>query len=795
MFWADVHPIAAKVRETDSQAVAAQEHARPVEKAFHLDSPRNLPLVPIVDTVLFPGLFVPLSLARARSIAAVEAADLSADKLLLVLAQRTPHVQEPDLNELYPVGVLARLEKIARSNDHVEVQLRTLERIRVEILHGQGPYLEATFEPLPELTGDDSDEFEALLRVVVEQGKLNRILVDRTPYPGKLYFLGLELHLPLAKQQMLLLANSALEGLQVIHEHMAREARIQEIHKRYQSEAQKQIDRLQHDQLLRQELEHIQQELGDEVQGDLTPLKERLEKASLPATAREEAQRQLRQLEHMAPASGEYSLGRNYLELLVELPWAEHTQDRLDLSAARRILDEDHYGLQPVKERILEFLAVMQLNPTAHAPILCLVGPPGTGKTSLGKSIARALGRKFERLSLGGMHDEAELRGHRRTYLGAMSGRLIQAIRRSKVNNPLVMLDEVDKLRQSFEGDPAAALLEVLDPAQNHEFHDNYLDVPFDLSQVFFITTANTLETIPSPLLDRMEVIRLSGYTPEEKLHIAEQHLVPRLLRESGMTRPALQVPAATLNALISGYTSEAGVRQLERAIARLIRRLALRLAEQGVEPGTVEPADLIGLLGGDEVPHTLTREKLNVGVATGLAYTERGGELFYAEVSRLPGGEPLQLTGSLGEVLKESARAARSFLLSHGDWLGLPEGADVPALHVHLPAGATPKDGPSAGLAVLCAMLSALIGKPARAEVAMTGEITLCGLILPVGGIKEKVLAAHRAGLRQLILPAANARHLEELPASLRAEMQFFLVEQVEQALPHAFSDWVPPA
>ena len=755
-------------------------------------TPLRLPLVPIVDAVLFPGIQIPLSLGRGRSIAAVEAADLTTEKQFIVISQRSNSVLDPGGDDLFTVGVLATISKVVRTGENVEVFLRTSERVQIDSFINEGPYLEAVYSILDVLSIADPDlEAEALLRVVVTQGKLNQDRVDKTDYPSKLYFIGFELHLPFAKQQMLLQAESSLEGLTLVHEYQQHEAQVADIQKRILGRAQGDLDRVQHDQLLRQELVNIQQELGDAYQGDLNPLKLRLEQVVMPPLAMDEAKRQMRQLEILAPASAEYSVGRSYLELLVELPWVERTTDLLDLALARTVLDEDHFGLTKVKERILEFLAVMRLNPTAHAPILCFVGPPGTGKTSLGKSIARAMGRKFERLSLGGMHDEAELRGHRRTYVGAMTGRLIQAIRRSKVNNPLLMLDEVDKLRQSVEGDPAAALLEVLDPAQNHEFHDNYLDVPFDLSQVFFVTTANSLENIPAPLLDRMEVIRLSGYSPEEKLEIGLRHLVPRLILEAGMSEHPLELPAETISALIAGYTSEAGVRQLERSVARLIRRVALRMTEHEVVPGVVLPEHLDELLGGDEVPHTLTRKQLSAGVGVGLAYTEAGGEVLYVEATHLPQGEPLELTGSLGDVLKESARAARTYLMGHPQWLGLPTGETVPSMHIHIPAGSTPKDGPSAGLAMICAMLSACTGIPARADVAMTGEITLSGLVLPVGGIKEKMLCAHRSGIRRVILPSRNLRSLDDLPDAMRAEMEFILVDRVEDALPHVFEGW----
>ncbi len=778
-----------QLQETDPTDVQQKMYpAKPMATSH------RLPLVPIVDAVLFPGIQIPLSLGRGRSIAAVEAADLSEQKQFIVTSQKNNNIPNPTATVLFTVGVLASISKIVRTGESVEVFLRTSERVQIHSLTEQPTYLEAEYTILQPLdTTDPQLEAEALLRIVIEQGKLNQDRVDKTDYPGKLYFIGFELHLPFAKQQMLLQVDTSIQGLTLIHEHQQRETQVADVQKRILGQAKGDLDRVLHDQLLRQELANIQQELGDSYQGDLNPLKLRLQQVVMPPLAQQEAKRQMGQLEILAPSSAEYSVGRSYLELLVELPWVEQTTDRLDLAAARTVLDEAHYGLKKVKERILEFLAVMRLNPTAHAPILCFVGPPGTGKTSLGESIARAIGRKFERLSLGGMHDEAELRGHRRTYVGAMTGRLIQAIRRSKVNNPLMMLDEVDKLRQSVEGDPAAALLEVLDPAQNHQFHDNYLDVPFDLSKVFFITTANNLENIPSPLLDRMEVIRLSGYSPDEKLEIGLRHLVPRLIKEAGMTDHNLLLPANTLTALISGYTSEAGVRQFERAIARLIRRIALRMTEQDILPGTILPEQLDELLGGDEVPHTITRKQLSAGVGVGLAYTEAGGEVLYVEATHLPPGEPLELTGSLGDVLKESARAARTYLMGHPNWLGLPPGETVPSMHIHIPAGSTPKDGPSAGLAMICAMLSACNGIPARADIAMTGEITLTGLVLPVGGIKEKMLCAHRSGIRRVILPSRNHRNLDDLPAAMRAEMEFILVDRVEDALPHVFENWAP--
>jgi ATP-dependent Lon protease len=492
----------------------------------------------------------------------------------------------------------------------------------------------------------------------------------------------------------------------------------------------------------------------------------------------------------MPPAAPDYQLTRTYLELVLELPWRKSTEDHLDLSRARQVLDEDHYDLQEVKERILEHLAVLKLNPKANAPILCFVGPPGVGKTSLGQSIARALGRKFERMSLGGLHDEAELRGHRRTYIGAMPGRIIQAIRRAGVSNPLLMLDEVDKLGRDYRGDPAAALLEILDPAQNATFRDNYLDLPMDLSKVFFVTTANTLETVPQPLLDRMEVLRLAGYSQEEKLHIARRYLIPRQLSQAGLTEEQLVIPDDTLRTIISRYTREAGVRQLERALGSVARKIALRHAENHTATVTLQVKDLTELLGPERFFLEQARTEMAPGVATGLAWTETGGDVLYVEATLLPHSKGLRLTGQLGKVMKESARAALSYIWSHAESL------DIDAklfhrngVHIHVPAGAVPKDGPSAGVAMAAALASLYTHQPCRPDTAMTGEITLSGLVLPVGGIKEKVLAAHRAGLKRVILPRPNGKDLRILPDQVREEIEFILVDRISEALPEVIS------
>jgi ATP-dependent Lon protease len=471
--------------------------------------------------------------------------------------------------------------------------------------------------------------------------------------------------------------------------------------------------------------------------------------------------------------------------LILELPWSNETQDNLDLARARAVLDEDHYDLKEVKERIVEQLAVLKLNPGAKAPILCFVGPPGVGKTSLGQSIARALERKFERMSLGGMHDESELRGHRRTYIGAMPGRILQAIRRAQVRNPVLMLDEVDKVGRDYRGDPAAALLEILDPAQNFEFRDNYLNLPFDLSKTFFITTANTLDTIPRPLLDRMEILRLSGYSEEEKVQIARRYLIPRQLKEAGLGHEQVQIPDETLRRVIGRYTREAGVRQLERAIGQLARKVAVRHAENRAESVTIGPEELSGLLGAERFFAEAVRKDQPPGVATGLAWTEAGGEVLYVEAVALPGGRDLTLTGQLGEVMRESARAAQSYIWSQAARLGISEESlRTGGAHVHVPAGAIPKDGPSAGVAMATALASMYTGLPARSDSAMTGEITLTGLVLPVGGIKEKMLAARRAGIRRVILPEDNAKDLRELPDEVRREMQFILAGRIEDVL-----------
>jgi ATP-dependent Lon protease len=542
-------------------------------------------------------------------------------------------------------------------------------------------------------------------------------------------------------------------------------------------------------------LKAIQQELGEGEgeENEVTELKKKIQEADLPDHVRKEVDREVARLAKVPPSSPDHQVLRTYLELVLELPWKKASEDHLELSKVRQVLEEDHYGIKEVKERIVEQLAVLKLNPTAKAPILCLVGPPGVGKTSLGQSIARAMGRTFERLSLGGVHDEAELRGHRRTYVGALPGRIIQAMRRASVNNPVLMLDEVDKMGRDFRGDPAAALLEVLDPAQNHTFRDHYLDLPFDLSKVFFITTANTLDTVSQPLLDRMEIIRLQGYSEREKAEIARRYLWPRRLKEAGLDASQAQLSDEVLNLVISHYTREAGVRQLEQMLGRLTRKVALTFAElpEGQErtPVSIQPNVLPDWLGSERFMPEEARKVLPAGVATGLAWTPTGGDVLYIETTLLPGSHELTITGQLGDVMQESARAARSYLWSHAEGMGL----DISrfkrnGLHIHVPSGAIPKDGPSAGIAMATALASSYIGEAVRSDTAMTGEISLSGLVLPVGGIKEKVLAAHRAGIKRVILPKSNEKDLKEVPQEVRDALTFILVERIEEVLPAAF-------
>jgi ATP-dependent Lon protease len=607
------------------------------------------------------------------------------------------------------------------------------------------------------------------------------------------YLLGSMLSLDVQREQALLEAPTRLDALRLMHGYLGHEIQVLELRKKISTAAETEMSKQQREYMLRQQMQAIQQELGEKnpEKAEGEELRRRLDEADLPENVRKEAERELSRLERLPSAAPDYQVIRTYLDFILEMPWNKTTTDVIDLAHARRVLDEDHYNLSEIKDRILEDLAVLKLNPAAKAPILCLVGPPGVGKTSLGQSIARSLGRKFERMSLGGLSDEAELRGHRRTYIGAMPGRLLQAIRRAGVRNPVLMLDEIDKLGRDYRGDPASAMLEILDPAQNHQFRDNYLDLPFDLSKVFFIMTANNLDTIPRPLLDRMEIIRLSGYSEEEKVQIAQRYLLPRRLKETGLSAEQLTIQPEALRRIISRYTREAGVRELERTLGRVARKVARRVAEGHTEPVNVGGNDLTDLLGPERVRPEHFRKELPPGVSTGLAWTEAGGDVLYVEATLLQHGRGLRLTGQLGEVMKESARAAQSFVWSHADSLGLdPDLFRHAGVHIHVPAGAVPKDGPSAGVALATALASLYTGIPVRNDVAMTGEITLTGLVLPVGGIKEKVLAARRAGIHHVILPRDNEMDLRELPENVREEMHFTLAERIEDvlsaALPH---------
>ena len=761
-----------------------------------MNEPNQLAVLPVRNTVFFPFTLAPLAVGRPRSIAAAESALNREDKLLAIFTQKDPTVDDPGPDDLIQYGTRAVIKRMARTEEGLQLLIQGVERVERVGVAKSDPFLKLKVRKAP-VPADTGPEVEALQRSVMEQGSRVQELsqppvqldfaqvASQLENPMQLvYLLASFVNLDVEKAIKLIETSSHTEALRLMHGYLTHEIQVLELQTRIATAAKTEMGREQREYLLRQQMRAIKEELGenDTEAAEVAELRSRFDELELPEEVEKEADRQLTRLESLPSAAPDYQVTRAYLELILELPWNELTTDHLDLKAARQILDEDHYGLESIKDRIIEHLAVMKLNPKAHAPILCFVGPPGVGKTSLGQSIARAIGRKFERFSLGGLHDEAELRGHRRTYIGAMPGRLIQAVRRAGVRNPILMLDEIDKLGHDYRGDPAAALLEILDPAQNSTFRDNYLDLPFDLSQVFFIVTANATDTIPRPLLDRMELIRLSGYTDEEKREIAKRYLLPRQLHETGIRPDQLIVPDDVLEAVIHRYTREAGVRELERQLGRICRKIARQIAEGATEAVTLTVSSLADLLGPERFFQEQARQTLEPGVSIGLAWTETGGDVLYIEAVRLPDGERLKLTGQLGSVMQESAQAALSYLLSHKERLCIDDSHG--SVHLHVPAGAVPKDGPSAGVTMTTALASLFTGHPVRSDTAMTGEITLSGLVLPVGGIKEKVLAARRAGIKRVILPQQNEKDLADLPEAVRKEMEFVLAERVEDVL-----------
>ncbi|MBX3320743.1 MAG: endopeptidase La [Nitrospira sp.] len=775
----------------------------------HNDVLSTLPILPVKRTVLFPGVMMPLTIGRERSIAAVNAAMKTEEKMIVVVAQRDPQTEEPGLSDLYSIGTKAMIKQLGQSTEgttHALVQ--GLDRVVVLKEEQSTPYTTVRVRTL-ERPSDNGPEVQALHRAIQELlsdlprliqapgvQEVSAVLSNEDDSLSLAYRIASLVNLNVVEEQRLLECPSTLDLLRSLYAALSKELQILQLRDKIAKDAQTKIGKSQREYILREQLKAIQEELGEseDDENEVTRLKKQIAEADLPEHIRKEVEREVTRLGKVPPTSPDHQVLRTYLELVLELPWRKASEEHLDLSTVRQVLEEDHYGIKEVKERIVEHLAVLKLNPTAKAPILCLVGPPGVGKTSLGQSIARAMGRTFERFSLGGVHDEAELRGHRRTYVGSLPGRIIQAIRRAGVNNPVLMLDEVDKMGRDFRGDPAAALLEILDPAQNHTFRDHYLDLPFDLSKVFFITTANTLDTISQPLLDRMEIIRLQGYSEREKAEIARRYLWPRRLKEAGIMDSEVVLTDEVLNLVISRYTREAGVRQLEQMLGRLTRKVALTFADlpedQARQPVTMQADMLAEWLGSERFMPEEARKNLPPGVATGLAWTPTGGDVLYIETTLLPGSHDLTLTGQLGDVMQESARAARSYLWSHAESMGL----DISrfkrnGVHIHVPSGAIPKDGPSAGITMATALASVYEGKAVRSDTAMTGEISLSGLVLPIGGIKEKVLAAHRAGITRIILPKANEKDLKDVPQEVRDELTFILAERIEDVLPAAFN------
>ncbi len=784
--------------------------------------PSELPILPLRGLVVYPETAVPLTIGQPRSIRLVDDVIAQDTRLIGLVASRDPDLEAPNPEDLFPVGTVAMVHRMFRAPDGtIRLLVQGLHRFKVGEFTALEPYLKAQVHLSPE-TAEDNIEIDALARNARELFERIAEMVPSIPRElvesitaledprQTVYTIANFQRIELADAQVLLEIDSVSEKLVKLVSLLVHEVEMLEIGQRVQNKARSEIEKVQREYFLREQLKAIQRELGesDEQTAEVDEFRQKIDEAGMPEEAEKQARRELDRLSRLPSAAAEYGVIRTYLDWLVSLPWSEITEDNLDILHAREVLDEDHYGLDDVKERILEFLAVRKLRleraeefteefddeirRLREGVILCFVGPPGVGKTSLGRSIARAMGRKFIRISLGGVRDEAEIRGHRRTYIGALPGRILQALRRIESTNPVFMLDEVDKLSTSFQGDPASALLEVLDPEQNVEFRDHYLEVAYDLSQVMFIATANWIDNIPGPLRDRMEIIRLSGYTEGEKAEIANGYLIPRQLRENSLREGELAFTDEALKVIIRSYTREAGVRNLEREIGAVCRKVVTRIAEGNTEDVEVDPEKVRELLGRPRFYDTeeiATRTALP-GVATGLAWTPTGGDVLFIEATSMPGGKGLQLTGSLGNVMKESARIALSYVRSRAEELGLDQDFFTQSeLHLHVPAGAQPKDGPSAGVTMATTLVSLASGRTVQCEVGMTGEITLRGQVMPVGGIKEKVLAAHRSGLQTVILPSRNEADLEDLPEDVRAAIKFVFVDTVDDVLDAALS------
>jgi ATP-dependent Lon protease len=780
------------------------------EPDLALQIPNELPLLPLRDIVIYPFMIVPLFVSREKSIRAVDKA-LGEDRMILLTCQKDLDKEEPQQDDLYKVGTVAVIMRMLKLPDgRIRILVQGVSRAQVESV-SDGECLQARLQVIAEQAAPErSLEVEALMRNVrasmEKAANLGKnispevmAIIANLDDAGRLADLSASnLELKVEDAQSVLEISDTTARLRRVNDLLNKEIEVLTVQQEINTQARADIDRSQREFYLRQQMKAIQSELGEgnELGEEVQQFREKIETSKMPKPAEEEALRQLKKLERMHPDAAETATLRNWLEIMTDLPWSKSSKDNLDLHKAEKILNEDHYGLEKVKERIIEALAVRKLKEKPKGPILCLVGPPGVGKTSLGRSIARALGRKFIRLSLGGVHDEAEIRGHRRTYVGAMPGRIIQAIQQAGTNNPLIMLDEIDKVGADFRGDPSSALLEVLDPEQNFSFRDNYLGVAFDLSNVIFMTTANILDTVQSALRDRMEVIRLAGYTEEEKLEIARRHLLPKQMEENGITARNLNISRSALLALIQRYTQEAGLRQLEREIASICRKVARRLGEGDLNVVRVSAANLHEFLGAPKIIPEEVLKKDQIGVATGLAWTAVGGDVLFVEALRMKGKGNLVLTGQLGEVMRESAQAAYSYAKSRAKELQIdPEDFNTYDVHIHIPEGAIPKDGPSAGITLATALVSCLSQRPVRKDVAMTGELTLRGNVLPVGGVKEKVLAARRARVTKIILPIQNRRDLDDVPKEPFKDIQFVFVDHMRQVFREALKEKVPPA